>query len=115
MDSALSPHLWQLHPDQQPAQILTLIQFNGAAINLCNIADNGEAEPGARLARVQPCAAIKDAGAFFLGDSHAIVLDPHFAPARRGAVADGYKDAAAAIFRGVFDKIAQNFVVFDDV
>ena len=40
--------------DQQPAEILALGQFDAAAIDLGDIADDGQTQPGTELRRLAP-------------------------------------------------------------
>ena len=65
----------QLQPRQQAAQILALLERDRAAIDLRHVADDGETEAGARLAGVEPRAAIEDRLALALRNAGAVVLD----------------------------------------
>src|SRR5207253_4324818 len=92
----------------QPAQILALLELDRAAVDLGDVADDGEAEAGAGLARIEPGAAVEDRYALGLGDSGAVVLHLHLDAF--GRVMDGDEDPAAAIFRGILDQVAEHFV-----
>jgi hypothetical protein len=95
-------------PRQEPAQILAFLQPDAAAVNVGNVADDGEAEAGPRLVGVETGAAGEQRLAFRLGDSAAIVLDDYV---DIGIVLlDRDEDPAVSIIRGNFDKVAENLV-----
>ena len=60
------------------------------------------------LPRIEPRAAIEDAAALRLGDADAVVLDQDLDEA--GLRADRHEHAAAAIFGGILDQIAEHLV-----
>jgi hypothetical protein len=98
----------QLQPGEQAAQILALLKRDRTAVDLGDIADDGEAEAGAGLAGIEPGAAIEDRLALALGDAGAVVLDLDLHPFGRGADRD--EDPALAIFGGVLNEVAEQLV-----
>ena len=80
-----------------------------AAVNLGDIADDGEAEPGPGLAGgVEPGAAGEQAAALFRRDSGAVVLDQDI---DLGALRlDRHEHPPATIFGGILDEVAEHFV-----
>ena len=94
---------------EQAAQILALLERDRAAVDLGDVADDGEAEAGAGLAGVEPGAAVEDRwrarprGCRVPSSSTSIST-------HSGVALDGDEDAAAAIFGGILDQIAEHLV-----
>src|SRR3954466_10900968 len=98
----------QLEPREAGAQVLAPLQPHRPAVDLRDVADDGEAEAGAGLAGVEPGAAVEDALALLLGDAAAVVLDLDLDAL--GVGLPRHKARAAAIFGGVLDEVAEHLV-----
>src|SRR5690606_11064043 len=92
----------------QAAEILAFVEVYRSAVDFRDVADDVEAEPGSRLAGVQPGAAIEDIDALVGRDAGAVVLNLDLN--RAGIPAYGREHAAAAIFGGIFDEVAEHLV-----
>ncbi len=98
----------QPQPHHQSAEILALLERDAAAIDFRDVAHDRQAQSRTGFATVEPDSPVDNAAAVGGGDAGAIVLDQYFC---HPAVAlDGDEDAAAAIFRCIFEQIADQFV-----
>src|SRR5690606_15955602 len=89
---------------------LTLLKLHRAAIDLHDIAHDGEPQPGPRLFRIEPRTAAEHAHPILGRDSRAIVFHPDFAPVWPVVRVDRYEDAATTVLGGILDEITENFL-----
>ena len=93
---------------QQAAHILALLKRDRTAINFSNVPHDGKAQACSRFRTVEPYTAAKQPVTIFRADARAIIFNEQFD--KRVCVLDGHENAAATIFGGIFNEIAQNFV-----
>src|SRR5690606_8934345 len=98
----------QFEAGEEAAQIFAFLQPHRPAIYLGDVADDGEAEAGAGLLGIKPRAPIEDALALGFGDAAPVILDLDLDAFGRGL--HRHEHAAAAIFGGILDQIAEHFV-----
>src|SRR5206468_11643354 len=91
------------------AQVLAPLEVDRAAVNLGDVADDGEAETGAGLSgRIEPRAAREERFAIRFGNSRPVVLDLDVNLSVFGF--DRHEHAPSAVFGGVFDQVADHLV-----
>ena len=98
----------QPEPHQQPAQILALLQPDAAAVNFGNVAHDRKAEPCPGLAAIQPHTAIENPDAVDWRNTGTIVLNDNLR--HPGFMLHRDEHAPAAIFRRIFEEIADQLV-----
>ena len=74
----MSVRVRQAEAHEQTAKVFAFAQRDIAAVNLRHVAHDREPQAGARLSRIQSHAAIEDADAVRLWDTHAVVLNLDF-------------------------------------
>src|SRR3954447_3944379 len=99
----------QAQPSEHPAEVFAFLDMDRSAVDFSDVANDCEAEARAWLTGgVQPRAALEQLAATLGRDTRSVVLDQDVDLLRPWL--DRHEHAAAAIFGGILDEVAEHFV-----